>query len=81
MDSKCLVTVYTSDGDKVSGIYIGSPDDFRRTFYQYKLHPRSREYGINLYNRNGGFVRIPMDVMNYSLISVDPIEEVRTPTE
>lgn len=47
MKEVILVTVYMPNGKKVIGDYIGSPDDFKRTFQQYKMHPKSKEFGIN----------------------------------
>lgn len=74
MNTKSLVTVYVSNGEKVTGIYKGTPDDFRRTFQQYKMHPKSKEFGINLTTEDGGFIRIPVDLLNLSLVSVNPIQ-------
>ncbi len=74
---KSLVTVCMPNGEKISGIYIGAPDDFKRTFYQYKLHPKSQQFGINLHLQygDGGFIRVPVDVLNNSLLTVVPFDE------
>lgn len=74
MNTKSLVTVYASNGEKISGIYMGTPDDFQRTFQQYKMHPKSKEFGINLKKEDGGFIRVPVEILNYSLVSVSPIK-------
>lgn len=73
MNTRSLVTVYTSNGEKVSGVYNGTPDDLRRTFQQYKMHPKSKEFGVNLTKEDGGFIRVPINILNYSLVSVKPI--------
>ena len=75
MNERSMVTVYTSSGEKIYGIYIGTPEDFQRTFQQFKMHPKSKDFGINLKNEKGGFIRIPVDIINTSLISVTPMKE------
>lgn len=72
---RSLVTIYTSNGEKISGIYTGTPQDFERTFHQYKMHPHSENFGIDLLYGDGGFIRIPVDVLNDSVHVVEPLEE------
>lgn len=75
MTNKTLVTIYTSNGEKISGIYVGTPEDFERTFHQYKMHPHSKDFGINLLHGDGGFIRIPVNVLKESIHVVEPMTD------
>jgi len=76
MANKSLVTVYTPKGETISGVYIGSPDDFRSTFHGYKLNSNSQSLGINLRGPNGGFIRVPIDMLCNCIHKVEPIHDI-----
>lgn len=76
MANKSLVTIYTPKGETISGVYIGTPDDFRATFHGYKLNTNSQSLGINLRCANGGFVRVPIDMLCNCIHRVEPILDI-----
>lgn len=79
MGYKSFVIVYTPNGEKIKGYFMGTPDDFRKVFHEFNLNRHSTSLGINLACEDGGFIRLPISELSRCIHKVEPVEDITLP--